>query len=274
MFLIDGQRVGFAKSEKALFVDARPRSNAIRKVKIESYVKEGKYVGNGTFDVTLHFKVLEPIIDHRPFVHICNASATTGENIAFQSSIPVDVKRFAAPGEWDVVVPVRVPSDVAAGVYTVRYGFYHPGHGDRLVIGEGPVDAGHRIMGGELHVTKDAKGFSEGRYVKEDGGATERAQELNVDGRLLDFGDLSTDGAFRLVNEGNSAWLLTPLPGSKAFNANISLTYLASAYAKIKKVEMVDPFYAGSKVPDWSLDGATFRISCDAKSFAYRIVIE
>jgi hypothetical protein len=147
VFLIDGQRVGFAKSEKALFVDARPRSNAIRKVKINS-------------------------------------------------------------------------------------------------------------------------------DVKEDGLTTERAQELNVEGRLLDFGDLSTDGAFRLVNEGNGTWLLTPLPGSKAFNADISLTYLASAYAKIKKVEMVDPFYAGSKVPDWSLDGATFRIACDGKSFAYRIFIE
>jgi hypothetical protein len=274
VFLIDGQRVGFAKSEKALFVDARPRSNAIRKVKIESYAKEGKYVGNGTFDVTLHFKVLEPITDHRPFVHICNSSAKTSDSIVFQATIPGDVKRFATPGEWDVVVPVRVPSDVAAGVYTVRYGFYHPGHGDRLVIGEGPVDTGHRILGGELHVTKDAKGFSEGRYVKEDGGATERAQELNVDGRLLDFGDLSTDGAFRLVHEGNGTWLLTPLPGSKAFNADISLTYLASAYAKIKKVEMVEPFYAGSKVPNWSLDGATFRIACDGKSFAYRIVFE
>jgi len=147
VFLIDGQRVGFAKSEKALFVDARSRSNAILKTKIESYAKE-----------------------------------------------------------------------------------------DRSV--------------------------------------TERAQEQNVEGRLLDFGDLSTDGAFRLVNEGNNSWLLTPLPDSKAFSADISLTYLASAYAKITKVEMVDPFYAGSKAPDWSLDGATFRISCDAKSFAYRIFIE
>ncbi len=274
VFLLDGQRVGFAQSEKALFVDARPRSNAIRKVKIESYAKEGKYVGNGTFDVTLHFKVLEPISDYRPFVHICNPAVKTSDNIVFQASIPVDVKRFAASGEWDVVVPVRFPQDVGTGMYTVRYGFYHPGNGDRLAIGEGPADPNHRIMGGELYVAKGAKEFSGGRYVKEDGLAMERAQQLNVEGRLLDFGDLSTDGAFRLVREGNSAWLLMPLPGSKAFNANISLTYLASAYAKIKSVEMVEPFYTGSKPPDWSLDGATFRMACDAKSFAYRIMIE
>jgi hypothetical protein len=274
VFVIDGQRVGFAQSEKTLFVDARPRSNALRKVKLESYAKEGKYVGNGTFDVTLHFKVLEPITDYRPFVHICNPALKTSDNIVFQATIPVDVKRFATPGEWDVVVPVRFPQDAGTGMYTVRYGFYHPGHGDRLTIGEGSADTNYRIMGGELHVAKDTKGFPKGRYVKEDGLATERAQELNVEGRLLDFGDLSTDGAFRLVREGNSAWLLTPLPGSKAFNANISLTYLASAYAKIKNVEMVEPFYTGSKAPAWSLDGATFRIFCDAKSFAYRIFIE
>lgn len=145
VFLIDGQRVGFAKSEKALFVDARPRSQAIRKANVAS------------------------------------------------------------------------------------------------------------------------AGWKDGQPAE---------AEVNVAGRKLDFGDLSTDGAFRLLRDDNGAWLLIPLPGSKAFTADISLTYLASAYAKIKKVERVEPFYAGSKAPDWSLDGATFRISCDAKAFAYRMVFE
>jgi hypothetical protein len=271
VFLIDGQRVGFAKSEKTLFVDARPRVNPSHKIKLESFVKEGKYLGNGVFEVTLHFNILEPVTGYRPFMHVCSPTAVTGENILFQPWMPMDPKRLAEPGRFEVTVPIRLPQELAEGIYTIRYGVYHPVSGDRLIIGEGPMESSHRVMGGELHVTKQGQAFGEGRYVREDGLLAERDQELNLTGRKLDFGDLSTDGAFRLVNEGGGVWLLIPLPGSKAFTADISITYLASAYSKILKVETVDSFTAWAKAPDWSLDGATFRISCDGQSFAYRI---
>ncbi len=79
MVLIDGQRAGFARSEKSFFADARPPYDPLTHMKIESATVSGKHLGNGVFDLEFHWNVLTPPIEgYVPFLHICNDQAKDG----------------------------------------------------------------------------------------------------------------------------------------------------------------------------------------------------
>ena len=97
---------------------------------------------------------------------------------------------------------------------------------------------------------------------------------MNVLGRMVNFGAISTDGAFRLVRVDDNVWDLIPLPGSRAFAADISLEVFGSVYLKGKDVQVIDPISDASQKPAWSVEGATFRIQCDGRAFAYRITLQ
>ena len=64
--------------------------------------------------------------------------------------------------------------------------------------------------------------------------------------------------------------MITPLPRSKAFSAEIDLVAFGAAGRAVAGVDAVDP-EKGAAVPTWSQTGNVLKISCDAKSFAYRI---
>ena len=106
---------------------------------------------------------------------------------------------------------------------------------------------------------------------------------LNVSGKVLDFGPLATDGAFRLLHPKRGAWQLfaekpawqlIPLPGSKPFRAEIRLAAFGEEKAQVKTIEKVDPFDAAAKDPLWIQDGDVLHLECDGRSFAYRIAFE
>ena len=80
-----------------------------------------------------------------------------------------------------------------------------------------------------------------------------------------DFGGVKTDGAFRLAD-----WMITPLPHSKTFSAEIDLAAFGAAGRTVAGVDAVDP-EDGAAAPTWSQTGNVLKIACDAKSFAYRI---
>ena len=269
---IDGQRAAFARTEKAFFVDARPLSNPTGSVKIESRVTEGRYMGKGTFEVAVQVKVYEPVAGYYPFVHICSDGVKNGEQIAFQAALPIDQAALAKPGTYSCVIKVNVPADRAEDTYHVRYGFYRPKHGDRLAL-VGTTDGSQRIKAGTLRVTRQNGTITSGTYGSEDNQELARAG-VNVLGRMVNFGAISTDGAFRLVRVDDNVWDLIPLPGSRAFAADISLEVFGSVYLKGKDVQVIDPISDASQKPAWSVEGATFRIQCDGRAFAYRITLQ
>ncbi len=80
-----------------------------------------------------------------------------------------------------------------------------------------------------------------------------------------DFGGVKTDGAFRFAD-----WMITPLPRSKAFSAEIDLVAFGAAGRAVAGVDAVDP-EKGAVAPIWSQVGNFLKITCDAKAFAYRI---
>ena len=281
--LIDGQRAGFAKSKTAFFADARPLFNALRRVPVESSATEGRYLGNGLFEVTFRWQVLEPVSGYVPFVHICADAQKPGnaERISFQANMPAVAGKLGQAGEFTTTARIAIPDDQPAGAYRIRYGLFRPGQGDRLSI-RGLTDSGQRIRGGVMKVEKSGTAFTAGSFSVEGTDNEATALGLNASKKMLDFGPLVTDGAFRLLHpraglwpfSGRPAWQLIPLPGSNAFRADLRLAALEAKGAKVKAVEKVGPFCAAAKDPEWKQDGTALHLDCDGQSFAYRIVFE
>ncbi|HNX35550.1 MAG TPA: hypothetical protein PKM57_13035 [Kiritimatiellia bacterium] len=272
--LIDGQRAGFAKSEDTFFADARPRFNPLRKMKAESSAEAGRYLGDGAFEVTFNWNILDPSLDgYVPFIHVCREGAKDGgsEKIAFQADMRFDRSLLKQAGAFKATARIAVPKDQPAGEYKIRYGLYNHVKGDRLTI-RGLADGGQRILGGVLKVAKSGDTFTGGSFTPEADTGDEQALGLNVERRMLDFGPLVTDGAFRLVHAKRGEWLLIPLPGSMAFRAEIDLAAFGAKRAKVQAVESVDPSHSAAQAAVWTQDGATLRLSCDSQAFGYRIV--
>ena len=274
--LLGSQRAGFAQSETHFFADARPVYNPLRKMQVESSVTRGSYLGNGVFAVTFRWNVLDPsFTGYAPFIHVCGGEKKTGsgERILFQSDMPFDRKMLARAGDFEVTARIAVPPNLPAGDYAVRYGLYQPGKGDRLAI-RGPSDGGARICGGILRLEKEGGAFTRGTFVSESVSQDALDQGLNVARKMLDFGPVVTDGAFRLRHEGRKEWLLLPLPGSNPFRAELRFAELGAKAAKVKAVAALDPLHASAKNPDWVQEGATLKLLCDGQSFAYRILFK
>ena len=122
-----------------------------------------------------------------------------------------------------------------------------------------------------------ASTFVDGRPDRHDG--TGPADTANA-AALADFADLGirTDGAFRLEHAGATGdLLLTPIPGSAPFRAEISLSasFVAGAPSPtapaVTAVEPIEPSLDATW-PDWSQKDGALSLSLDAKAFAYRIV--
>ena len=274
--LISGQRAGFAESEDAFFADARPVFNPVAKVKVESAATGGKYLGDGAFEVRFSWNVLDPDFDgYVPFVHVCGDQVKDGgsEQIAFQPEMRFDRSLLKKAGPFAASARIAVPQGLPAGEYKIRYGLFRPGQGDRLAI-RGLAEDSRRIRGGILKVEKSGSAFTKGTFTLETDAADELASGLNVEKKMLDFGPLTTDGAFRLTHGNRREWQLVPLPGSNPFRVELKLAELGSRRAKVKAVEKVDATHAAAKDPEWTQEGATLRLACDGQSFGYRIVFQ
>jgi hypothetical protein len=274
--LIDGQRAGFAKSPTSFFADARPVHNPLRKMRVESATAGGKHLGNGAFEVSFNWKVLDPSLEgYAPFLHVCGDKGASGhgEQITFQAEMKFDRALLKRAGSFTATARIAVPPHLPAGEYKIRYGLYHPGKGDRMSV-RGVADGGQRILGGVMKVEKSGGAFTDGSFALETGVGDGSAEGLNVAKKMLDFGPVATDGAFRLLHAGRKAWQLVPLPGSNPFRAEIKLAELGSRRAKVKAVEKIDPNNAAAQEPEWTQDGATLRLACDGQSFAYRVLFD
>ena len=284
--LIAGQRAAFAKSEGRMFADARPTCNPASKMPVESSVSGGTYLGDGAFDVAFDWNVLDPSFSgYVPFIHVCavKPNANDADRIAFQANMAFDRANLTRAGAFIAKARIAIPHELPAGEYQIRYGLYHHGQGHRLAI-RGLIDGQQRVRGGVLKVEKNGSGaFTSGIFTPETVDEDALALGLNVGGKMLDFGPLVTDGAFRLLHpkrglwqlfSDTPAWQLIPLPGSKPFRAEIRLASFGEDKAQVKAVEKIDPFGAAAKDPLWMQDGNVLHIECDGQSFAYRITFD
>jgi hypothetical protein len=274
--LVDGQRAGFAKSPTSFFADARPVHNSLSKMRVESAATNGKYLGDGAFEVSFDWNVLDPGFEgYVPFIHVCTDKTVqeNDEHIVSQADMKFDRALLRQAGRFVATARIVVPSNLPAGKYQIRYGLYHTGGlGDRLPI-RGLAAGGWRIRGGILKLEKNGTQFANGTFDLETA-VEDPALGVNVAGKILDFGPLATNGAFRLLHADRKTWQLIPLPGSNPFKAEIRLAEFGAKRAKVKAIEKIDPFNAAAKDPEWKQEGDRLHLSCDGQSFAYRVVFE
>lgn len=268
---IGGQRAAFAQSRDTLFVDARPpyRSGSLRPA--STRVLKGEYLGDGKFKVRVEWRALEPLESGlRAFVHVCHPKDTSGEKIALQGQTTFDGELMTKAGTCEADINVMIPPDSFGGTYTLRYGLYNPGKGGYRITPAGNIE-GTRARGGQLKVEIVNGKILSGEYLPE--GEWDHLAGLNVQGTMVDFGAVSTNGAFRLIHPADGEWLVIPLPGSIAFRATFDLAKLGCP-ATEATVEVVDPLIPDAPAPQVAIKDGMLSFQAEGTAFAYRLVLK
>ncbi|MBO7224136.1 MAG: hypothetical protein J6V70_08400, partial [Kiritimatiellae bacterium] len=131
-----------------------------------------------------------------------------------------------------------------------------------------PMDSTMRAKGGTLKIERDNNKITNIIWEPETTKSEIIKDKLlgsNYDCEIIDFGKIKTNGSFKFEN-----WVITPLPNSRPFFAEIDLAALGASGKHIARVEAIDA-EAGAKQPEWSQKGDKLMLNCDAKAFAYRI---
>ena len=97
-----------------------------------------------------------------------------------------------------------------------------------------------------------------------------KAPLLNAEGRIIDFGPIATNGAFRVLHSG-SQWRLFPLQGSLPFSVELRLDRLGAKGRRVARVEGLSQ--SGEKVSDeqFQQKGEVLLLDLNAEAFSYRI---
>ena len=266
----DGVRYAFAKSPKGIFIDARKPSLSRADGGI-TYPLRAEVVAPDRLRLHVLWEMTRPAPEYQPFVHICNESAEH-EGIVFQCGMARAKEVFAKAGKYETFIDLVVPSETAAGTYRVRYGAWNPKGGPRLSLGGAPTDGRRRIEGGMIEVARSGGKISGVTWKPEgpsdEATARDRLLGVNRAGREVQFGGVKTDGSFRFAD-----WTITPLPDSDAFTAEIDLAAFGAAGRVVAGVDAVDP-EKGAAAPTWRQAGNILIVTCDAKTFAYRIRLQ
>ena len=288
VLLLRGQRAGFAESDGVYFVDARPEHG--EQGNAESHVSGAKYLGNGVFEVAFHWNFLRGnLTEYVPFVHIENAAAQVSEKtILFQANLVIPPEKLIAGGECDTVAKIEIPRNLPAGDYEILYGmFAAKTNGNRLRIRGNEVGRQRRIRGGVMRVTKRDGKFDSGTFLPAAVDEAARAREkertawlgLNTRRKMVDFGAVATDGAFRLICPKGDAltkakeWQLIPLPDGNQFRAELNLAKLGMQGCRITAVraEPLRMFDTQPANPEWKQEGDILSISCGS-DLAYHLL--
>ena len=270
---VDGQRVAFARSRNTFFADARPKSLPVNRRKVATQVLGGRHLGGGRFRLSVEWEVREALHEGVvPFVHICHPAADHPERIAFQGHCAIPPGALGRPGRFACDITFDFPASSAAGDHTVRYGLYNPKKGGVRIAPLADLD-GSRVRGGIARVAVTDGRVTSWVYLAET--RDEAEAELNVAGKLIDFGPLVTDGAFRLDHPKRGTWRLVPLPGSLPFEARLRLDRLgAREGARVTAVECIDPFGPETKQAAVVQREHELELRADGLCFGYRIGFE
>ena len=219
--LLQGVIADYAHTSDSTFASARPASewNQSGIHHIRPVITEFRQTGNRSFAVGYEWQVGEPLSrDYHCFVHF-----VSGEDISFQNdhALPHPTSTWKA-GETlpDGPRDVRLPDGLPDGDYGVRIGLYVPEIG-RLPL-QGRNDGQDRIRAGTLHVRQGGRNLSFAAEPPAAGSDEDMYQRrLNLTGKVLDFGDVRTDGSV-LARLENGEWVLRALPRAGDFLLELS----------------------------------------------------
>jgi len=272
----DGVRCAFARGPAARFYDARmPAAHDLSHASVRT--TGAKCLGRNQVQVDVAWKTIHAIPDYAPFVHVTDEAEGRSDAIVFQGGYALTPAMRTTPGDYTTKIDVVVPDSVKAGDYYIRYGLWRPRGGGRLLLAGARPDAVQRMRGGKLTVTKEKGRVTRVAWTADEGpdSLAERDRLLGVNraGRAVAFGEVTTDGTFRLLRHAASdkvEWTIVPLPGVQGFTATFDLKALDAADGTVTNVVPVDP-EKDAAAPTWSRTGDFLTVTVDAKSFAYGV---
>ena len=255
------RRVAYARTANtAFFFDARPPRNAEHDAPLETHVLSVTQTAARAWQLLIQWKVLRPIdAGHVAFMHIGRAPIDDTERIEAQGDISLPEACVATCGVFTTTASIRLPDTAASGVYAVNYGVFHRTRRDRLSL-YGLPEERRRIRAGTIELAA-------GKSVYHLPDMREHATPM------IDFGEVVTDGAFRLITIPPKTWQVIPLPASRPFTAQLRLDRLGLP-AQIRNVRAIDPFDVYAQDPHWTCASNTLSMTMDARAFAYEIITE
>ncbi|MGD1000361.1 MAG: DUF5696 domain-containing protein [Candidatus Brocadiia bacterium] len=215
----------YARTEESTFANARAESDWDQGGvhRIQPAVAEFRQTGERAFALSYEWRVGETLPrDYNCFVHFVTRGGS-GDNISFQN----DHVLPRASSTWktgetlrDGPHDVRLPDDLPDGDYGVRIGLFLPDE-ERLTL-QGRSDGRGRIRAGTLHVRDHGRDISfDAEPPSPQGSADIYQHRLNASGKVLDFGDVRTDGSV-LVRREEGEWVLRALPRARDFFIELS----------------------------------------------------
>jgi hypothetical protein len=268
----DGVICGFSRGPGVLFADARPAA-AENPGRAEPRVFGVEDLGDGRFRLRAECAVKIGVPDgYRPFVHFCNEKYISGEGIVFQGNWRLKASKLATPGTYASAIESSVPDSVKLpATFAVRCGFYHPGTGGKRLPMLGTVDGSGRTRCGRIEIKREG-GHVVVAFQPEppDPDIAARQERVNSAGKVVDFGGVATNGAFRLFFGGNDMEL-TPLPSSPPFEVTLKLDRFRAAEKKVKCIVALDNDGKPYSEPSFRQAGNTVQFAHDGKAFAYRV---
>jgi hypothetical protein len=214
--LLQGVIADYAQTQASTFANARSAAdwNQSGMHHIQPAVAEFRQTGNRSISFSYEWRVGENMSrDYNCFVHF-----VSGDNISLQNDHPLPRPSstwIAGETLRDGPHDIHLPDDLPDGDYGVRLGLFLPGS-ERLAL-QGHNDGQNRIQVGMLHVREAGRNITfEPEPPAPDNGDDIYQHRLNASGKVLDFGDMRTDGSV-LVRRENGEWVLRALPRTRDF---------------------------------------------------------
>jgi hypothetical protein len=275
--LRDGIAARMATSPGMLFVDARPPSgDPGGRGPIRTRVTGGRVDGRHVV-IDVEWQVLEPLPrGEQVFVHVDHPKSGPPEAASIYAWCDLPTEKLLQPGTYQAHIISDLPDTIGAGAHDVRYGLWNPDRGGQRMIPQGDAE-GTRIRGGVLTVRREGDRVAEIAYSLDP--PRPSSMTLNAGGKMISFGQVSTNGAFRLLHGSSPAnsgdvWWLIPLPGSNPFEVELRMDALGALGKTIARVEPVDmDGRAVEEKVEVTQAGDTCRLRLNAQAFKYRLVI-
>lgn len=267
----DGVISALSQSPGALFADARPPAFEMNMSgRVKPRVTRFQDLGGGRFRLEMEWEVVQPMDrGWTHFVHFADPSQV-GEAILFQGSSDLNADTLTMPGATvKSVVEGQVPAGLKQKTVAIRHGFYNA---NGRFIPFAPTDDAQRARAGLIDIAGGDGAPLRLTYRPEtpSAGSAEVAARLNVAGKIVDFGAVKTNGAFRLQHS-DARWTLMPLPFSAAFQTTLQLDRLN---ARGKRVVGIDALNEDQKVVGavpFTQNGEAVRFTTSDNTFALRL---
>lgn len=269
----DGKRIGYARSQdeqgsQRIFADARPGNISSSRMgsRIVYQTKNVTVEKGRRILVDVEWQVKRPLGrtgKQMHFIHVCRSGAKQPEGIVFQGKVLKTDLDLEKPGIYRSTLAVEVPATVDDGEYEIRYGLY--GKQGRVQLGGIDVDR-ERAMGGKF-VHRRAAATP---VVITDTTVNNENVEKSLALPLVDFGELQTNGAVRVIRSGADECQIVPLPNSLPFKVVLKLDKLGLGGRIVKGVECLHNQELGAQ-PEMTQQGDKVELKLDARSFGYRL---